>query len=75
MALLSGRCMRGKYQMRTVTPTVTATAMIVASGLSTTANLVKIGLTAADNFDGGRGAGRGRADHGLSYPRSVERAL
>ena len=45
--------------MRTVTPTVTATAMIVASGLSTTANLVKIGLTAADNFDGGRAAGGG----------------
>jgi hypothetical protein len=38
--------------MRTITRIVTVTGMIVASALATAANVVKIGLVAADNFHG-----------------------
>ena len=61
--------------MRTVTPTVTATAMIVASGLSTTANFVTIGLTAADNFDGGARPVGGERVTVFRILDAVERAL
>jgi len=49
--------------------------MIVASGLSTAANLVKIGLTAADNFDGGARPVGGERVTVFRILDAVERAL